>query len=362
MKKMALGRWLAGAIGLVLLSACQTYTHLAAKLEPVDVSSAVKDLSAADEVLFLIIGDTGRGNQTQKDVGDAMDKVCVQRRPVGCDFALVAGDLIYGKGVHDKDDPQFVSKFEEPFAALEGLPMWSVPGNHDWQQENSVQGQIDRSRHTGRDIPRWLMPFNHYSVPGLPAWLTVYGLDTTIIHDLHGAQGADLDSLTLASRLEVEAAKTALCGRAGWRLLFGHHPVYSSGPHGQEMDGANASQKGFKGLAPVIHRELIAPLITACKVQVYLAGHDHHQEWLHSTKENFYQVIQGAVAEVRAANGPFSVPDVVSHREECRGPGFGLATATRTALKVDFYLVEKDAAGTANVRLCDSFSLAQSAQ
>lgn len=307
------------------LSGCGVHTSDAARLRPVSPAPAPKDVSDADRLLFLVIGDTGRGNAIQGRVGKLMAEVCKRRRPdTGCDFALVAGDLIYDDGVRNVQDAKFQTHFEAPFSDLATLPMWSVPGNHDWRQAGSVQAEIS---YTSRS-DRWRMPFHHFQVPGLPNWLHIYGLDTAIIDDQKRTSGQRQSALADLTKKEVGAAKEALCGKPGWRFLFGHHPVYSSGQHGREEKPA--------GKATQIHAALVDPLIRACNVQIYFAGHDHMQEHLHADTEKFEQVIEGAVSEARKNDEDIDLPGVKS-RFRCHEFGFALVTATKETVRVEFF-------------------------
>ncbi len=52
----------------------------------------VTDLSDRNELVILVLGDSGTGKAGQYRVGHAMYEVCRQR---GCDFALMLGDNIY---------------------------------------------------------------------------------------------------------------------------------------------------------------------------------------------------------------------------------------------------------------------------
>jgi len=77
---------------------------------------------------FVALGDTGRGSADQWNVAHAMEAFCRQR---GCDFALLLGDNIYDSGASSESDPQFQSKFEQPYAGLH-FPFYPVLGNHDY--------------------------------------------------------------------------------------------------------------------------------------------------------------------------------------------------------------------------------------
>lgn len=317
-RSLALLALLALATSLVL-PACASYSYLAPTLTPAPAVTTA-DHRERERLVFLIFGDSGVGRAGQRHVGDAMREVCRER---GCDFGLLLGDNIYPRGVTGTDDPKFESHFEGPYRGLGPLDIWVVPGNHDWQKPESVQAQID---YTARS-ERWRMPHHHFAVRSLPAWLHVYGLDTTVMHDLEGERNAEKRAALTASRDEqVVAARAALCDKPGWRLLAGHHPVYSGGYHGR--------REPQRGVNRAIEQALVEPLITACGVQVYFSGHEHHQEHIHAP--GFEQIVQGAAgAELRPVE-PIESPELTQAFGAAEH-GFGLVTATPDTLVVEFF-------------------------
>ena len=199
---------------------------------------------ARPAVTFVVLGDMGDGGRAQRDVAHAMDSVC-QRD--GCDFVLGLGDNIYPHGVHSVHDPAFRDKFEHPYARFQNIDFWMILGNHDWKQlVTGAQAQIDYTLHSDR----WRLPHIHYAIPFLPPWLHIYGVDTSLLEAVVGID-------------QLHAAHAALCGQPGWRFLFGHYPTRSAGAEGE-------STSGFVTGA-------LEHLIRTCQIQVYFAGHDHHQ-------------------------------------------------------------------------------------
>jgi hypothetical protein len=129
---------------------------------------AVPGLKADPTLRFVAMGDTGKGNQGQKDVGAAIAAHCAAR---GCDFVQLLGDNIYDSGVTSVDDPQWQTKFEEPYK-LVTQPFYVVLGNHDfycrpagvrrelrwlgvWQGglRDRLHRQVDEVEAAGRPLP-----------------------------------------------------------------------------------------------------------------------------------------------------------------------------------------------------------------
>lgn len=268
------------------------------------ILASVSPVSGAQaEYTLLIFGDSGTGDDEQRRVAEAMSQAC---REHGCDAALVLGDLIYPRGVKSVDDRRFETRFEEPYEVVGPFPFWVLPGNHDHKRSGSVEAEIAYGR-SGRS-ERWRMPAAHYPVQGLPDWLHIYSLDTQWI-----AKGS-------ATSEQAERARAALCGKAGWRILAGHHPVYSNGQHGDDEDVGR----------------YLAPLVRDCGVQAYFAGHDHHQE--HLSTASFEQFVQGAAAKLRDVDTEtYPEEEAMTQRFARSTLGFAIAAFTERVMDVRFF-------------------------
>jgi hypothetical protein len=80
---------------------------------------------------------------------------------------------------------------------------------------------------------------------------------------------------------------------------------------------------------------LLAPLVEACNVHIYFAGHDHHQEYL--TAATFEQIIQGAAAEVREVHSVRDRPRGVESLFAASRFGFAVVEATPQRLEIRFF-------------------------
>ncbi|MEZ5294327.1 MAG: metallophosphoesterase [Vicinamibacterales bacterium] len=313
------------AVAAAVLTTAACVGFVPYDLEALPSAPAPPDLSQRSRLVFVVVGDSGRGNDAQRAVGQLMQTVCAA---LSCDFAIAPGDLIYERGVHLQRegqawDPQFTSKFEAPFGGLT-FPFWSVPGNHDWATPGSVQAEINYTNASDR----WRMPFNHFPIERLPAWIRIYGLDTVLIDE-----AASRPDERVEADQQLADAKAYLCGGDAtptWRLAFGHHPLYSSGQHGREANNLANLRRRLGGL------------IEACNVQVYFAGHEHMQELLRVSGPTarpalaFVQVIQGAGSEARTNDRPQPETGVTTWGVK-REPGFGLVQVDREQMTVEYY-------------------------
>jgi len=202
---------------------------------------------------FLAFGDFGMGNKTQKKVAEAMVSFCKTEL---CDFALLLGDNIYPDGVDSARDPQWKKKFEEPYRMLE-FNFYPTLGNHDYH--GSIEAQIEYSDFNDK----WKMPSRYYSFK--KCHVEFFVIDT---------EDFDPDQ---AHWLQSKINKS----KATWKIVYGHRPVFSHGGHGN-------------------NKMLQAKLLPIIKnvADFYLAGHDHHLEYI--TRDYIpHFIVSGSGAENR---------------------------------------------------------------
>jgi hypothetical protein len=188
-------------------------------------------------IRVLAFGDYGTGSATQRRVADAM--LSYHRRS-RFDFGITLGDNFYDAGLPSPTDSRWHGWWDEMYGRL-GLRIYATLGNHDWGLPDSPAAEI---LHT-RDSPSWRMPAPYYTFTAGPAQF--FALDTNEVSE---AQLRWLDDALAASR-------------ARWRIVYGHHPIYSAGVHG-DHEGLKAR------LLPLLRN----------RVNVYLAGHDHDLQHL----------------------------------------------------------------------------------
>jgi tartrate-resistant acid phosphatase type 5 len=252
------------------------------------------DLKDRDRVSFLIIGDMGTASSAQMKVGRAMADVCRYR---DCDFAIGLGDNIYNIGAQNAADRKFITHFEDAYVGLGGLPFWMSLGNHD------ALGNVDAQVEYTVLSHRWRMPAEQYMIPGLPKWAHFIALHST--------------QMPAGRALWVQRQ---ICESEGWKFIYGHHPVYSNGKHGDNLN----------------IESLMLPTIRQCGVDVYFSGHDHHQE--HIVTPWFHQIIQGAGAKLRPVKtAPSRLGGTVVQRFATSTYGFGWAELTRDEMSVEFF-------------------------
>ncbi len=212
--------------------------------------------SSGAELRWLAVADTGGGNAAQRAVGAQMASVNRQR-PVN--LVLLGGDNIYPNG----DIAQAKEKFTIPYKPLlqAGVPFHAVLGNHDIRTGNG-NPQIA--------YPPFGMKGRWYTLRKGP--VEFFMLDTNV----NASWGRQLPWL--------QQALTA--STAPWKVVVGHHPIYSSGYYGND-EAAQAR---------------LGPLFRRHGVQLYINGHDHNYERTKPINGTTYLVVGGGGAYLRDVN------------------------------------------------------------
>ncbi|RMH44157.1 MAG: hypothetical protein D6689_03070 [Deltaproteobacteria bacterium] len=256
-------------------------------------------------VRFVVMGDTGEGNQAQADVAAAIAATCAAR---GCDFVVLLGDNIYDSGVDSVDDPQWQTKFEQPYRDID-LPFYVVLGNHDYGGSlfGFDQGGLGNEWDKGpievmySDVSdKWEMPATHYTF----TWGNVgfIMLDTNSIL---------WDDTTHGDQREWYAAALAEVAGADWVFAAGHHPYLSNGRHGNAGNYESIEVGGVEipNPLPVLNGDHVKAFfddVVCGTVAVYFAGHDHNRQWLDAPSAlcGAELIVSGAGAKTT----PFSDP------------------------------------------------------
>jgi 3',5'-cyclic AMP phosphodiesterase CpdA len=234
---------------LRLLSGVGAAPLLAGRVAPVHSAPA----SGADSLRFLAVADTGSGNANQFAVGAQM-AARHRRQPV--DLVLLGGDNIYPAGnLLDVENT-----FQRPYRDLlgAGVPFHAVLGNHDIRTQNGDPQQ--RYRPFGM-ASRW------YSLRRGP--VAFFLLDTNV----NARWQHQLPWLT----------KALAASNAPWKVVVGHHPLYSAGLYGDDP-------AAIARLTPLFERH---------GVQLYINGHEHNYERTKRIRGTTFLTVGGGGAWLR---------------------------------------------------------------
>jgi predicted MPP superfamily phosphohydrolase len=197
------------------------------KKEPVTPSKKEKLLFR-----FVSVADTGTGAKGQYAVAKSMTNYH-SKNPYN--LVVLAGDNIYNNGEIEKIN----QVFERPYAELlkKGVKFQACLGNHDIRTDNG-NPQV---KYAGFN-----MKGRYYTY--IRNQVQFFVLDTN----------GNADMKTQLVWLETELSKS----KAAWKIVYGHHPIYSSGHYGDNQ----------------VFIKSFTPLFQKYNVQLYINGHDHNYE------------------------------------------------------------------------------------
>lgn len=233
-----------------------------------------------NSINFLVVGDWGRnGEFHQKDVANQMGLEAAKNHT---SFVLSMGDNFYPDGVISTTDPQWNKSFEDIYTDYSlNIPWFTAFGNHDYR--GSIQAQLDYSKISRR----WRTTERYYSfektIPNssekaLFVFIDSNPFDETLSRKSH----SDLASQNKEAQLEW-LEKTLATSTASWKIVIGHHPLYTTGVRRDKMLDV---------------RKVFLPIFEKHKVNAYLAGHEHDLQ--HQKPEGFtHYFVSGAGSEIR---------------------------------------------------------------
>lgn len=202
----------------------------------------------SDEVRFAVVGDTGTGGTRQNAIAQQMLKLQSQSN---FDLVLFMGDNIYPSG-SPKD---FEKKFLKPYQEFieKGIELRACIGNHDARNQYGILLQ---------KMVFGMGAKTYYSFSRKDDLIEFFALDSTIL--VKDNKIAERDEQI--KWFENSLAKS----RAKWKVVFLHHPLYSSAKrHGLGSDDEDKMMN---------MKDLIEPLMQKYGVNLVVNGHDHVYE------------------------------------------------------------------------------------
>jgi tartrate-resistant acid phosphatase type 5 len=236
----------------------------------------------ADALHFLVMGDWGRnGENYQKEVAAGMGKAA---HDLGASFVIATGDNFYPYGVASTQDYHWISSFETIYTAQSLHVKWfPVLGNHDYA--SNPDAEVEYSKLSSR----WTMPSRYYTKTYRAdgdSVLLIF-LDTDPMEkEMRGQAYDSVKYKPGAVKAQREWLESTLAGsKAKWKIVVGHHPLYTGGWRKESPDTKNM-------------KEFLEPIFKKYKVDVYIAGHEHHLEYIKPDGPTHY-IISVAASEAR---------------------------------------------------------------
>lgn len=239
-------------------------------------------LPAGRPIHVVAFGDFGAGNSHQAAVARAIAERNTSQR---FDLGITLGDNFYSCGVRSVNDPKWKSRWEDFYTPL-GFPFYATLGNHDYGNPSIPcafeRGLPDAEVAYTSHSKSWRMPARYYTFKAGP--VLFIAIDT---------EGWSAEQLAW-----IQATLTASTGDPDikWRIVYGHHPIYTSGVH--------LNERRVNEL-----RAQLLPVLRAAHVDAYICGHDHDLEHLRTDGMEFL-ICGGGGAKLRGFDGakePISV-------------------------------------------------------
>jgi hypothetical protein len=215
--------------------------------------------SASDALRFAVIGDYGLAGTDEKDVADLV-------KSWSPDLVITVGDNNYAYGLASTIDAnigQYYSQFIYPYHGMygEGASVnrfFPALGNHDW----SCTEFVGTSNYCG-PLPQPYL--DYFTLPGNERY---YHFASGPVHFFalsSDPREPDLDYVNInrstADSTQGRWLRSQLArAQEPWKVVYAHHPPYSSGAHGS----APWMRWDFQGWG----------------ASTVFAGHDHHYERL----------------------------------------------------------------------------------
>ena len=231
---------------------------------------------------FLIVGDWGRdGMCCQHDVAVEMANAAVLSKP-RASFIVSTGDNFYNDGVMHAYDDQINRSWRDVYIRNHKplqLPWKIILGNHDYQGNVSAQKELS-------NIDKyWHMPQYYYfeTIGTGRNEIFMSFIDTSPMYYNESQFSIFGNQFSIPYRdTQLDALQKALAeSKAPWKIVFGHHPIMSSGE----------SFEGEKFHADRLKAHLL-PILKKHKVAAYFCGHDHLIE--HLLVEGIHLFVSGA--------------------------------------------------------------------
>lgn len=229
---------------------------------------------------FIVIGDTGKQTQAQRDVASSLKKYC-EYFDNTCDAAWLLGDNLYHAGMSSADDPMMDIVFKDYYQDL-NYPFYAILGNHDYGKLSLSLKRANYQIEYGKRNPQFIMPERFYVKVYKDA--VVAFLDTTRMMWRR--------DIKVQAEMVLKASEFAKKNNL-WFIVSGHHPYLSNGGHG---NAGNYERVKVPYFASGRYVKKFLDKYICQTADLYLAGHDHSLQLLPGNQIGCksYIVVSGA--------------------------------------------------------------------
>ncbi len=209
---------------------------------------------------FAVIGDSGRWSAEQRETAAQLS---AQREKFPFDFVLMLGDNNYGDGSPES----YKRRFEDPFKPLldANVKFYAALGNHDFG-------------------PQWQYPLFNMAGQRYYTFERSSGVLPPLVGDRVRFFAADTVNLDADQLVWLDRHLSE--SKAGWKIVFMHHPLYSSGRY---------------AFSSALLRRTLEQTLIEHQVDVVFAGHEHLYERV-SPQSGVMHFVNGAAGSVRTGD------------------------------------------------------------
>jgi tartrate-resistant acid phosphatase type 5 len=275
-----------GLIFILFGSALFLFSSLISCRENGPVCISAPNCKGDSAIRFAVIGDWGWYGQTdQMKVAAAMEKVGAE---CAYDFIVSTGDNFYDSGVDSVGDVLWDLSFENVYTGAHlQCPWYVILGNHDYRGAPSAE--IAYSNNS----TRWRLPSKYYREQfnfGVGETLDIFFMDSNPYQkDLLSAGNAYPELNSIDTVYQNGWAEDGLrSSTANWKLVFGHHPLYTCGMRKTQPQ----YMRKFEGLFNETH------------VDAYICGHEHDLQ-VHKPTGTVTYFVSGGGGSKRPIQSPF---------------------------------------------------------
>jgi hypothetical protein len=288
-------------ISLLLLSSCLKRGNKTRVEVDRHFENIIPIASEDQTTTFIVIGDWGYQGPALQAISDQMDALASYMK---IDFIVTLGDNIYPEGVDSINDPHWEVYTENFNQESLQIPWYISIGNHDHYGNEQIQ--VDYSAVD----ERWYFP-NFFYTKTRPINNTGDSLGLIVIDSYRlRANPNDLGQISW-----IDSVAEAM--NSSWKIMIGHHPLYSYGYHGSDE----------------VMQGLLESILNDNEIDLYLAGHDHDLQ--HIRTEDYSEFfISGSAGKIRDTSpGPYSLFSLSD---------YGFLTIRLSSTTLSCYFIDRD--------------------
>jgi tartrate-resistant acid phosphatase type 5 len=221
------------------------------------------------DISFVCFGDWGSGKPEQINVAKALANYYQDTK---FQFVCGLGDNIYPAGINSFNYRELIfTLFTEMYRPIQ-VPFYMILGNHDHMGDPLLQCQLSGLDH------RWYLPTPYYE-------FRISSPNKCNLHfialDSESLQQKTKESEEQYQWIESQLQRTQ--NQVHWTIIMAHHPIVSSGCHGD---------------ANKYYLERLTKLLTKFPVDIIMSGHDHDKQ-ITKLSSGATQLIAGTAGFIR---------------------------------------------------------------